>query len=133
MCTDWPTPYSGAPGVRHVLTINFLLGASIWGLLSAVMINLTTHWRSIGAHAAIGIVTTSSFALGVALMSRNRNFTRDFGAAPSGRILGIEQTDLFAIVAVSMVAGAALFAAFKHLLFTTFEPEVVRSCGVPTG
>ena len=40
------------------------------------MINLTTHWRSIGAHAAIGIVTTSS----VALMSRNRNFTRDFDA-----------------------------------------------------
>ena len=133
MCTDWPTPYSEAPGVRDVLTINFLLGASIWGLLSAVMINLTTHWRSIGAHAAIGIVTTSSFALGVALMSRNRNFTRDFDAAPSGSILGIEQTDLFAIVAVSMVAGAALFVAFKHLLFTTFEPEVVRSCGVPTG
>ena len=129
MCTDWPTPYSEAPGVRDVLTINFLLGASIWGLLSAVMINLTTHWRSIGAHAAIGIVTTSS----VALMSRNRNLTRDFDAAPSGSILGIEQTDLFAIVAVSMVAGAALFVAFKHLLFTTFEPEVVRSCGVPTG
>ena len=129
MCTDWPTPYSEAPGVRHVLTINFLLGASIWGLLSAVMINLTTHWRSIGAHTAIGIVTTSS----VALMSRNRNFTRDFDAAPSGSILGIEQTDLFAIVAVSVVAGAALFVAFKHLLFTTFEPKVVRSCGVPTG
>ena len=129
MCMDWPTPYSEAPGVRDVLTINFLLGASIWGLLSAVMINLTTHWRSIGAHAAIGIVTTSS----VALMSRNRNLTRDFDAAPSGSILGIEQTYLFAIVAVSMVAGAALFVAFKHLLFTTFEPEVVRSCGVPTG
>ena len=129
MCTDWPTPYSEAPGVRDVLTINFLLGASIWGLLSAVMINLTTHWRSIGAHAAIGSVTTSS----VALLSRNRNLTRDFDAAPSGSILGIEQTDLFAIVAVSMVAGAVLFVAFKHLLFTTFEPEVVRSCGVPTG
>jgi ABC-type Mn2+/Zn2+ transport system permease subunit len=38
---------------------------------------------------AIGIVTTASFALGVALMSRARHFTQDFEAALFGNVLGV--------------------------------------------
>ena len=123
----------GGAVVSYVLSINFFLGASVWGFVSAMLINLTTRRRSISADAAIGIVTTSSFALGVALISRFKDFTRSFDAALFGNILGITQTDLLAVVAVTLVAGVAVFVAYKHLLFTTFEPEVARFYGVPTG
>lgn len=123
----------GGAVTSYVLSINFFLGASVWGFVSALLINLTTRKRSINADAAIGIVTTSSFALGVALISRFKSFTRSFDAALFGNILGITQTDVFAIVAVTLLAGIALFVGYKYILFTTFEPEVAGFYGVPSG
>ena len=123
----------GGAVASYVLSINFFIGASVWGFISAMLINLTTRKRSIGADAAIGIVTTSSFALGVALISRFKGFTRSFDAALFGNILSVTNTDLVAIVVVSLLAGATIFAGYKYFLFTTFEPEVARFYGIPTG
>ena len=123
----------GGAVASYVLSVNFFLGASLWGFLSALLINLTTRRRGISADAAIGIVTTASFAFGVALISRFRGFTRSFDAALFGNILGITQADVAAIAAVALIAAAALFVGYKYLLFTTFDPDVARFYGVPSG
>ena len=123
----------GGAVTSYVLSVNFFLGASLWGFLSALLINLTARRRGISADAAIGIVTTASFAFGVALISRFRGFTRSFDAALFGNVLGITQADVAAIVAVTLIAAAALFVGYKYLLFTTFDPDVARFYGVPSG
>ncbi len=123
----------GGAVTSYVLSINFFLGASLWGFVSAMLINVVSRRRSISADAAIGIVTTSSFALGIALISRFRNFTRSFDAALFGNILGITQSDMFAIIVVTVIAAAAVFVGYKYLLFTTFDYEVAGFYGVPTG
>jgi ABC-type Mn2+/Zn2+ transport system permease subunit len=123
----------GGAVVSYMMSVNFFLGASVWGFVSAMLINLMTRRRTIGADAAIGIVTTSSFALGVALISRSGSFTRSFDAALFGNILGVSNTDLIAVVAVTLAASIAVFLGYKYLLFTTFEPEVAGFYGVPTG
>ena len=84
----------GGAVVSYVIGINFYIGAGLWGFLSAVLINLTSRKRTIGADAAIGIITTASFALGVLLISRYRTFTRSFDAALFGSILGVTDRDL---------------------------------------
>ena len=123
----------GGAVVSYVMSINFYLGASIWGFLSALLINATTRRRpTIGADAAIGIITTASFALGIALISRYRTFTRSFDAALFGNILGVTDRDIVAIAAVAAATGAVVFVAYKQFLFTTFDPEVARFYGVPT-
>ena len=71
----------GGAVVSYVISVNFYIGATIWGFVSAMLIILTTRKRQIGADAAIGIITTASFALGVAIISRYKTFTRDFEAA----------------------------------------------------
>lgn len=123
----------GGAVTSYVLSINFFLGASLWGFVSALLINLTTRRRGISADAAIGIVTTASFAFGVALISRFRGFTRSFDAALFGNVLGITQADVAAVAGVTLLAAAALFVGYKYLLFTTFEPDVARFYGVPSG
>ena len=123
----------GGAVTSYVLSINFFLGASLWGFVSAMLINIASRRRSISADAAIGIVTTSSFALGIALISKFRNFTRSFDAALFGNILGITQADMLAIFAVAAVAAVAVFVGYKYLLFTTFDYEVAGFYGVPTG
>lgn len=123
----------GGAVVSYVMSINFFVGASIWGFLSALLITLTARKRTIGADAAIGIITTASFALGIALISRYKTFTRSFDAALFGNILGVTQGDLLAIVLVAAATVLILFLGYKHFLFTTFDSEVARFYGVPTG
>ena len=122
----------GGAVVSYIMSINFLIGASIWGFLSAMLINLTSRRGKIGADAAIGIVTTSSFALGVALISKFKTFTRSFDAALFGNILGVTDVDVIAIVFVGIVSATAIFLGYKYLLFTTFDPEVAQYHGLPT-
>lgn len=124
----------GGAVVSFVMSFNFYIGASIWGFLSALLINATTRRRpAIGADAAIGIITTASFALGVALISRYRTFTRSFDAALFGNILAVDNRDLIAIAAVAAFTIIAVFFSYRQLLFNTFDPDVARYYGVPTG
>ena len=122
----------GGAVISYVIGLNFYIGAGLWGFLSALLINAATRKRKIGADAAIGIVTTASFAIGVALISKVRTFTRNFDAALFGNILGVNSGDLFIIGLVLVAALAALFFGYKQLLFSTFDPEVAPSYGVPS-
>ena len=123
----------GGAVVSYLLSFNFLIGASMWGFLSALLITLTARRSTIHSDAAIGIVTTASFALGIALISRNRSFTRSFDAALFGNILGVTTGDLIAIAVVSIVAFAVILGGYKLFLFSAFDPDVARFYGVPTG
>src|SRR5579884_2105206 len=67
----------GGAVVSYLMGWNFYIGAGLWGFLSALLIDATARRRRIGSDAAIGIITTSSFALGVALISRGHSFTRN--------------------------------------------------------
>ena len=122
----------GGAVVSYVMSINFFLGASIWGFLSALLITFTTRKNKIGTDAAIGIITTASFALGVAIISRFKSFTRSFDAALFGNILGVTETDLLAIIIVVIFVGTVVFFGYKLFLFATFDPEVAQAYGVPT-
>jgi manganese/iron transport system permease protein/iron/zinc/copper transport system permease protein len=122
----------GGAVVSYLMSWNFYIGAGLWGFFSALLINATAKRRNIGGDAAIGIVTTASFALGVALISKTRRFTRNFEAALFGNILGVTREDIVVIAAVTAVVALGMFFAYKQLLFATFDPELARVYGVPT-
>ncbi len=120
----------GGAVVAYVLSINFYVGAGLWGFLSAVLINAAARRRRIGADAAIGIVTTASFAVGVALISKTRSFTRNFEAALFGNILGVTTADLIVVGVVALLVALFVVLFYKRLLFLTFDPEVAPIYGV---
>ncbi|MEW5988745.1 MAG: metal ABC transporter permease [Chloroflexota bacterium] len=122
----------GGAVVAFVLQINFYLGAGIWGFVAALLINQTVRHTRINADAAIGVVTTASFAVGVALISRYRRFTQSFDAALFGNILGVTATDVAVIVAVTFPVVLVVWWLYKQLLFTTFDAEVAQVYGVST-
>jgi ABC-type Mn2+/Zn2+ transport system permease subunit len=122
----------GGAVVAYLIKINFYLGAGLWGFLAALLINWTGRRRNIGADAAIGIVTTASFALGVALISRTRSFTRNFDAALFGNILGVTMTDIVVISVVALIVVVGTFVFYRQLLFTAFDSELARVFGVPS-
>lgn len=122
----------GGAVVAFVMTWNFYIGAGLWGFFAAVLINQTTRRTKIGADAAIGVITTASFAIGVGLISRYRRFTRSFDAALFGNILGVSKQDVIVVAAVTLAVLVIVFFLYKQLLFTTFDAEVAQIYGVKT-
>lgn len=122
----------GGAVVSTVLHLNFYVGAGVWGFLAVILIDKLAAKREVNADAAIGIITTASFAIGVALMSRMRWFMRDFEAALFGNVLGVARSDLLHIGAVTIVTGITIAFLYKPLLFSTFDEEVAQASGIPT-
>ena len=122
----------GGAVVTYVMAWNFYVGAGLWGFLAALLINQTVRRTRISADAAIGVVTTASFAVGVALISRYRRFTRSLDAALFGNILGVTVQDVWVVAAVTLVVALIIFFMYKQLLFTTFSEDVAQIYGVRT-
>ena len=118
--------------VSFVLGINFYIGAALGGFASALAVNGIARRRTIGADAAIGVVTTTVFAIGIALISSSsRGFTRNFESVLFGNILGARSSDVFIVAGVSAAVLVLILANYRGLLFSTFDPEVASVSGVP--
>lgn len=122
----------GGAAVAFVMQWNFYVGAGLWGFLSAVLINQTVRRFKISADAAIGVITTASFALGVAIISRQHRFTQDLEASLFGNILGVTREQLIGLIVVTILVCIAVFFLYRQLLFTTFDEETARAYGVRT-
>ena len=122
----------GGAVVAFIMNWNFYLGAGAWGFLAALTINQTVRRTKINADAAIGVITTASFAIGVALISRYRSFTRSFDAALFGNVLGVTTQDVWAVAAVTLAVAVIIFFMYKQLLFTSFDADVACVYGVKT-
>src|SRR5918912_593377 len=114
----------GGAVVSYVMGWNFYLGAGLWGFLSAVLINWTARRRQIGGDAAIGIVTTASFAVGVAIISKARRFTKNFDAALFGDVLGVQPEDVLVVVGVTVLV-ATVIASMQILGVTMIAAIIV--------
>ena len=122
----------GGFAASALIGINFFIGAGIWGLASALMVSGVTRRRAIGADAAIGVITTASFALGLALIQVYGSPDRNPDAALFGNVLGVATEDIWIVVGVTVFAAAVVFMRYRSLLFTTFDPEVANVSGVRT-
>jgi manganese/iron transport system permease protein/iron/zinc/copper transport system permease protein len=122
----------GGAVAGYALEANFYLAAGITGLVAAVLILLIARRRSIGADAAIGVITSSFFAIGIVIISVIGTFTRNFEAALFGNVLGVSPADMAIVGVVTIATGLVVFLRYRQLLFTTFDPEVAEVSGVST-
>jgi ABC-type Mn2+/Zn2+ transport system permease subunit len=122
----------GGAAVSFALNWNFYIGAGLWGFFAAIMINQAMRRLKISADAAIGIITTASFALGIAVLSRMNRFVQNFEASLFGNILGVKEQQLLAVIIVGILVSVSIFFLYKQLLFTTFDEQTAYVYGVRT-
>jgi len=120
----------GGAVLSYVLGLNFYIGSGIWGFFAALLIQYLTG-RKVYSDAAIGIVTTASFALGVAIISTYRKFSQNFEAALFGNVLGVSPIDLWVVTGVTIFLLGLVFFFYRPLLFWSFDREVAQVHGVP--
>ena len=119
----------GGAAASAVMSVNFFVGAGLWGVISGVLIGRISRRKILGADAAIGIVTTASFAGGIALLNRYGQARKSIEAVLFGSVLGVSWADVLAILSVTLAVSAVLLFAYRSFLFATFDPEVARVSG----
>ena len=120
----------GGAAASAVMGVNYFVGAGIWGVTSGIIIGRIARRRLIGADAAIGVVTTASFAIGLALLNRYGQAKKSIEAVLFGSVLGVETADIIAVSIVALLTAVLIFGLYRHLLFATFDPEVAQVSGV---
>jgi manganese/iron transport system permease protein len=121
------------PGVviAHLLGRSLLLGALAFGVLTAVLLTGVGRHRRVGDDAALAILLTSFFSLGVVLISRTRGFTADLTVFLFGRVLAVDRADLAQTLAVAAVAAVVLAALHKELVLGAFDRGGLAALGYP--
>jgi zinc transport system permease protein len=85
----------------------------------------------ISGDAAIAVLLSSGFAMGVLLISASHGFTIDLFSFLFGSILLTNMQDALLIVAVSCGVIATLIAIRKPLIHFTFDEEQAKVHGIP--
>src|SRR5256884_1222253 len=120
----------GGAAICAALNVNFFVGAGLWGLASGLAIGRVTQPRVIGSDAAIGVITTASFAFGIALLGFYSRVKRSIEATVFGSVLGLSNRDVLVVIAVPVFTAVIVVLFYRQLLFTTFDPEVPGASGV---
>ncbi|MFK8165561.1 MAG: iron chelate uptake ABC transporter family permease subunit [Lewinella sp.] len=115
-------------------TLAFFSGAVVAGLLTAFGITWIQQQVKTKNDAAIGIVFTSMFSLGVILISRisrNDGVHLDLKDFLFGYALGVSDTDLLltGMVMAYVLISVAVF--YRYFFASTFQDVVAQTMGIP--
>lgn len=119
------------PGVviAYVLGAPFALGALVFGFLAVALIGLIRDTSRVKEDAAIGIVFTTLFALGLVLISVTPSQT-DLNHIIFGNILGVSTSDLVQIGILAVIAFGVLILKRRDLTLWAFDPTHAFAIGL---
>lgn len=119
------------PGVAmsYMLGTSYIIGATLFGLVSAGLIGFVTKNSKLKNDTAIGIVFSSFFALGIILISFARSST-DLYHILFGNVLAVRDSDMLLTVIVGIVVLTVVLLFYKELKLTSFDPVIARSYGM---
>lgn len=118
------------------IVIAFLLGSSIFigALVAAAVVSLgigiLSQSERLHEDTAIGVMFAGAFALGIALISSTRSYSRDLTSFLLGNILGVSQTDLLLTAAIAVVVLTVLLIFRREIVLITFDRTLATSLGV---
>jgi manganese/zinc/iron transport system permease protein len=128
---------------RELSGVHMLIGAMIAGIATAVLVQWF-HSRGVQQDAAIGVVFTTLFAIGVILIATQAgNAHLDVQHALMGEItfvpwetmelplLGEIPKATFTLAVVLLIVLAAILAFYKEWKITSFDPGLAASIGIP--
>jgi len=113
-------------------TIGFFVGSVIAGIATAFGITWIQQYVSTKNDAAIGIVFTSMFAIGVMGISKisQRGVHLDLQDFLFGDVLGISNIDIWLTFGVMIFVVASIMLFYKYFFITTFQETIAKTMGI---
>jgi ABC-type Mn2+/Zn2+ transport system permease subunit/Mn-dependent DtxR family transcriptional regulator len=113
--------------------LGFFTGAVLAGLAAAACITWIQHKVSTKNDAAIGIVFTAMFSIGVmgiSWISRNEGVHLDLKDFLFGNVLGVSDEDLYLTSAITVYVFISIIVFYRYLFVSTFQPIIAQTMGI---
>lgn len=126
--------HSVLSGLAIAFTVgaNIFVGAFVAGLLSTVLINVIRNKSALKEDAAMGIVSSAFFALGITLITVVQKENKiDLNHFLFGNILGVTINDVRDTIIIAIIVLFVVFLFYKELLFYTFDKLGAEAVGLP--
>lgn len=122
------------PGVAiaYLLGLPFFVGAFATGALTSLGIGVIERNSRIKSDAAMGLMFTAAFALGVVIISQITTATHLMHIL-FGNVLGVRDSALLLTLFAALLALAVVLLFYKELMIYVFDPVQARSLGLNTG
>ncbi|WP_173921575.1 metal ABC transporter permease, partial [Agromyces sp. Marseille-P2726] len=117
-----------AIGLAVAGTAGLVPGASIAALAAAIVLTWLDR-AGITSDAAIAIVLTATFSIGVIVVSRSDDYAGELEALLFGRVLTIPPSEVPSLIVVCAVALLAVGITMKQQLFRAFDARGSRAAG----
>lgn len=119
------------PGVvlAYIVGAPFALGAVIFGFLAVALIGAVRDTSRVKEDAAIGIVFTTLFALGLVLISVTPSQT-DLNHIIFGNLLGVSWADLIQVIILGAITFAILVTKRRDFTLYAFDPTHAHAIGL---
>ncbi|NOG31025.1 metal ABC transporter permease [Halomonas sp. TBZ9] len=121
------------PGVAiaYLLGWPFFIGAFITGALTSLGIGAIERHTRIKSDAAMGLMFTGAFALGIVIISKIATSTHLMHIL-FGNVLGVQPTNMLLTLAASVITLLVIWLAYRPLLLYTFDPQQAQALGFNT-
>ena len=121
------------PGVAisYILGINYFYGAVVVGVLTALGIGVISEKSRIKSDAAIGIVFSAAFALGVILITMAESAI-DLTQILFGNVLYVRTMDMWLTIIIGIILLLIVVIFFKELLISSFDETMAKVYGLKT-
>ena len=116
--------------VAFVLSGNLVLGGTVAGVATAVLVAVFAQNRRLKEDAVIGVFFVSAFALGIVVISRAPGYAGSLQQFLFGSITGIPDRDVYVVSLTGLAILLAVFALHKELVAVTLDREMARAVGL---
>lgn len=106
-----------------------VVGAMGAGVVMAILLAMLTAHRRVGTDAAIGVLETAFFALGIIIISRLET-SREMTHILFGNLLAVTGTDVWLNLGLTVAAIAVVAVLFGDLRMATFDAAHATQVGV---
>ncbi|MCH8903085.1 MAG: metal ABC transporter permease [Bacteroidetes bacterium] len=113
--------------------LGFFTGSVIAGFIAAILITWIQRNVKTKDDAAIGIVFTAMFAIGIigiSWLTRQQGVHLDMKDFLFGNVLGISDQDLWLTTFITLYVILSITVFYRYFFITTFEPVIAQTLGI---
>jgi len=117
--------------VAFVVSGNLVVGGTVAGVLTAILIAVFSQNRRLKEDSVIGVFFVAAFALGIVIISRAPGYAGSLQQFLFGSITGIPDEDLYIVGGTGLAILFLLLALHKELVTVSLDRETARALGLP--
>lgn len=121
----------GGIGVAWYLGLNPVLGAAVFGVLSALGIEWISKKTDVRQDSVIGILWALGMALGIIFIYMTPGYAPNLMSFLFGNILTVGALDLFLLLGLCLITIAIFVFLLRPILFVAFDEEFARTQKAP--